>query len=236
MDPCPFVRIIVGNLALRLPPTASSTNSTTTSLCFCKIKLKGFPTQFSTIPSPFQGTDAIESRIHAGFNFKKLEFERLVEKFSARGGSCSLKIEVFMGKRGNSTSACGLKAGKFLGGGKLLGSVLVQLDLKAVESNLGTNNKVCVIHNGWISMVGGGGSGKGSELHVNVRAEPDPRFVFQFDGEPECSPQVFQVNGNVKQPVFSCKFGFRSSGERNLRSRLVIYSYYPYLEFQIYLG
>ncbi|KAF7149749.1 hypothetical protein RHSIM_Rhsim02G0019300 [Rhododendron simsii] len=30
-----------------------------------------------------------------------------------------------------------------------------------------------------------------SRFHVNVKAEPDPRFVFQFDGEPECSPQVF---------------------------------------------
>ena len=60
---------------------------------------------------------------------------------------------------------------------------------------------------------------------MNVRAEMDPRFVFQFDGEPECSPQVFQVNGNVKQAVFTCKFGFRNGGERNLRSRCVLDSF-----------
>jgi hypothetical protein len=54
---------------------------------------------------------------------------------------------------------------------------------------------------------------------LNVRTEYDPRFVFQFDGEPECSPQVFQVNGNVKQAVFTCKFGFRNGGERSLCSR-----------------
>ncbi|KAK6159180.1 hypothetical protein DH2020_006494 [Rehmannia glutinosa] len=64
-------------------------------------------------------------------------------------------------------------------------------------------------------MVGG----SDVKLHLNVRAEPDPRFVFRFDGEPECSPQVVQVNGNVKQPVFTCKFSFRNSGERILRSR-----------------
>ncbi|KAF8045030.1 hypothetical protein N665_5723s0001 [Sinapis alba] len=38
--------------------------------------------------------------------------------------------------------------------------------------------------------------------------------MFEFDGEPECSPQVFQVRGNNKQTVFTCKFGFRHS--RNL--------------------
>lgn len=209
MDPCPFVRIVVGNLALKLPTSSKST----ANLCYCKIKLKGYTTQLSTIPWLFQESDAIESRIHAGFTFKKLEFEKLVEKSSAKGATCSLKIEIFMGKRGNGAS-CGWKDGKFLG------SVLVQLDLKAVESSVGSNSKGCVMQNGWVSMVGG--SGKGFELHVNVRAEPDPRFVFQFDGEPECSPQVFQVNGNVKQPVFSCKFGFRCCGERNMRSRLVI--------------
>ncbi|CDO97321.1 unnamed protein product [Coffea canephora] len=212
MDPCPFVRIVIGNLALRLPPPSSwSKSTTTTTLCYCKIKLKGFPTQYSTVPwlSQESGTDAIENRIHAGFNFKKLEFEKLVEKSGARGGTCGLKIEIYTGKGGNTTAACGWKLG-----GKLLGSVSVQLDLKATEHS----NKGCVIQDGWIGTVGGG-SGKGVELHVNVRAEPDPRFVFQFDGEPECSPQVFQVNGNVKQPVFSCKFGFRSCGERNLRSR-----------------
>ncbi|KAL3515396.1 hypothetical protein ACH5RR_022298 [Cinchona calisaya] len=209
MDPCPFLRIVIENLALRLP--SSSSKSSTTSLFYCKIKLKGFPTQFSTIPLLLkENHDGIESRIHAGFSFKKSEFEKLAGKSSARGGICSLKIEIFAKKIGN-TSACGFKAGK------LLGSVLLQLDLKAVETSFGSN-KGCVIQNGWISMKGCG-SGKESELHVNVKAEPDPRFVFEFDGEPECSPQVFQVNGNVKQPVFSCKFGFRSSGERILRSR-----------------
>lgn len=87
------------------------------------------------------------------------------------------------------------------------------LDLSAAESR-----PACVFQNGWVG-IGENKKGSSAQLHLNVRAEPDPRFVFQFDGEPECSPQVFQVQGNVKQPVFTCKFGFRNSSD--LKSRLV---------------
>lgn len=66
-------------------------------------------------------------------------------------------------------------------------------------------------------------SGSDPELHVTVRVGPDPRFVFQFDGEPECSPQVFLVKGNDKQAVFTSKFRFRNPGDRNL-SRSVIFN------------
>jgi hypothetical protein len=51
------------------------------------------------------------------------------------------------------------------------------------------------------------------ELCLTVRAEPDPRFVFEFDGEPECSPQVLQVRGSMRQPIFTCKFGCRSNND-----------------------
>lgn len=54
-----------------------------------------------------------------------------------------------------------------------------------------------------------------AKLHLVVRSEPDPRYVFQFGGEPECSPVVFQIQGSIRQPVFSCKF----SADRNSRSR-----------------
>jgi len=50
-----------------------------------------------------------------------------------------------------------------------------------------------------------------------MRAEPDPRFVFEFDGEPECNLQVLQVQGRMKQPMFTCKFSCRSNSD--LRSR-----------------
>ncbi|PQQ16337.1 uncharacterized protein Pyn_37713 [Prunus yedoensis var. nudiflora] len=66
----------------------------------------------------------------------------------------------------------------------------------------------------------GSGGNRVQAQCVPQRAEPDPRFVFQFDGEPECSPQVFQIQGNIRQPVFTCKFSFRSTGDRGTqRSR-----------------
>ncbi|KAK4378523.1 hypothetical protein RND71_000385 [Anisodus tanguticus] len=199
MDPCHFVRIVIGNLALKFPTESKLPPTTNFD---CKIKLKGFLTQVTSIPAFIQEQEAIlDGKIHACFNFRKSELVKLVEK--SLKPSC-LKIEIYGGKVG---------FGYFKGSsGKLLGSVVVPLDLKSLE-NIG--HRGVVIQNGWVAV----GWSTTSELNVNVRAEPDLRFIFQFDGEPECSPQVFQVNGNVKQPVFTCKFSFRNSGDRNLRSR-----------------
>ncbi|KAE8677381.1 Erg28 like protein [Hibiscus syriacus] len=48
-------------------------------------------------------------------------------------------------------------------------------------------------------------NGSSPQLCLTVRTKPDPRFVFLFGGEPECSPHVFQVQDSLKQPVFICK-------------------------------
>nr|GLL23773.1 uncharacterized protein LOC109161384 [Ipomoea trifida] len=200
MDPCPFVRINIGNLALKFP----AKYRTPVDSCYCKIKLSGgFATQFSTVPVIQDAEGVVETRVHACYTLKKSELEKMVERL--KGKCCSLKIEIFSGRSG---IGCG-----FFNGGKRVGSVAVALDLKGLE-NSASSSRGCVLQNGWVEIKGSSGAG----LHVNVKSEPDPRFVFQFDGEPECSPQVFQVNGNVKQPVFSCKFSFRN-GDRNLRSR-----------------
>ncbi|KAI7990838.1 hypothetical protein LOK49_LG12G02538 [Camellia lanceoleosa] len=198
MDPCPFMRIVIGGLAVKLPVASKPTFSgvhPSSSPCFCKIKLKNFPSQIASIPLISQHEDHIPCFPAISFNLNKTQFDKLVQK-----PRC-LKIEIYKGRRGNT---CGLSSGK------LLGTVFVALDVKscAVES------RTCVVKNGWVSI---GEEAKASQLHLNVKAEPDPRFVFEFDGEPECSPQVFQVNGNVKQPVFTCKFSFRN--EHSLRSR-----------------
>ncbi|KAL2512048.1 Protein of unknown function (DUF1005) [Abeliophyllum distichum] len=198
MDPCPFVRIVVGNLGLKF------LGSSDLQSCYCKFKLRGFNTQCSNIPLLVQESDVIESRNHACFNLSKTELEKLVEKSSSNGKFPLLKIEIY---KGNQLKNCG-----FVKNGKLLGCIVMQLDLKGLTES--GSNRGFLIQNGWVLI-----NGSEAKLHLNVRAEPDPRFVFQFDGEPECSPQVFQVNGNVKQPVFTCKFSFRNSAERNLRSR-----------------
>nr|XP_016498105.1 PREDICTED: uncharacterized protein LOC107816876 [Nicotiana tabacum] len=178
MDLCPFVRIVIGNLALKFPAEHKLSSSTVFD---CKFKLRGFSTQVSTI-SIFVQDPILDNRTHSCFNLNKTELDKLVEKLAAKGKTCSLKIEIFCTEEGDW--------------------------LWVIEwwEAIGERN----------STIGFKGVGK---LHLNVKAEPDPRFVFQFDGEPECSPQVFQVNGNVKQPVFTCKFSFKNNGDRNLRSR-----------------
>lgn len=98
-----------------------------------------------------------------------------------------------------------------LNGGKLLGRVAVVINID------GSVTKPLVFQNGWMKL-GNEGDKPAASLHLKVRTEPDPRFLFQFGGEPECSPVVFQIQGNIRQPVFSCKF----SADRNSRSRLVI--------------
>lgn len=99
-----------------------------------------------------------------------------------------------------------------------MGTVPVEVDLRAVETRASN------IHQGWVSVGGNNKKSSSALLYLSVRAEPDPRFVFQFDAEPECSPQVFQVHGDVRQPVFSCKFGLKNPNDRTLQSWLVLLS------------
>ncbi|KAK4405154.1 hypothetical protein Sango_0521900 [Sesamum angolense] len=205
MDPCSFVRIVIGNLALKFPERSHLSSRS----FYCKFKLKGFPTQVSDVTFLAAESDAVESRIQACFSLRKPELEKLADKSSKF--SC-LKIEVYRRSRGGSSS-CG-----FVKSGKLLGCVALQLDLKSVLESNG-NNRGFLIQNGWI-LVGG----PDVKLHLNVRAEPDPRFVFQFDGEPECSPQVFQVNGicSVSGPrstSISCFSSSKDDNEQPLKER-----------------
>ncbi|PWA49801.1 hypothetical protein CTI12_AA476940 [Artemisia annua] len=164
MDPCPYERIIIGNLGIK----------GVTSSCYCKIKVKNHPTQCVEINTG--DVNELNEQVQACFNMKRTEFEK-----------CSgLKIEVYSGRVGGNPG-CGFGSGK---GGA----------------------------NGWVGIGDLRNSSNKVELHLSIRVERDPRFVFEFDGEPECSPQVFQVNRNVRQAVFTCKFSLRNSREHNLRS------------------
>lgn len=208
MDPCPFVRLLVGNLALKVPVASKPARSVvhpSSSPCFCKIKLKNFPLQTAVvpfIPPENQFPDGQVQTLAASFHLSKADLEKLAAKSIFAGKLC-LKIAVYTGRRGTT---CGVNSGR------LLGRVTVPLDLA------GTETRSCVFHNGWIS-VGKGTKGSSAQFHLNVKSEPDPRFVFQFDGEPECNPQVFQIQGSIRQPVFTCKFSFRNTGGPNQRSR-----------------
>ncbi|KAJ7969116.1 DUF1005 family protein [Quillaja saponaria] len=209
MDPCPFLRILVGNLAIKFPAASMSSFSGTvhpssSSQYFCKVKLKEFPQQFSTVPLIPQNSDTqSQSSLAACFDLSITQLEKLkITKNS------SVKISVY--KRPRAPGCGGVNTAK------LIGKILVPLDLGTAES------RVRVLRNGWVTIGAGSSSSSSSsspQLYLTVRTEPDPRFVFRFDGEPECSPQVFQIQGSVTQPVFTCKFGCRNQNDRDLGSR-----------------
>ncbi|PPD83498.1 hypothetical protein GOBAR_AA39179 [Gossypium barbadense] len=199
MDPCPFVRLIVESLALKLPqatkPAGSGVYPTTTP-CFCKLRLKNFPSQTALLPlSSSSGDSPPESSTSAaGFHLDALTLRRL------SGKPVTLRIEVYTGRMGHT---CGVSSGK------LVGRVQVTLDLGVSQAT------PSVFQNGWMKL-GNEPEKPTAKLHLTVKSEPDPRFVFQFGGEPECSPVVFQIQGNIRQPVFSCKFSADRSRSRSL--------------------
>ncbi|KAF5481930.1 hypothetical protein F2P56_002540 [Juglans regia] len=198
MDPCPFVRLSLESMALKLPqatrPAGSGIHPSTTP-CFCKLRIKNFPSQTALLPLCTTPGDSSpdSSTSSAGFHLDRSAIRRL------SGKSITLRVSVFTGRMGRT---CGVS------GGKLLGRVHVGIDLE------GTDARPRVFQNGWMKL-GNKPDKPSARIHLVVRSEPDPRFVFQFGGEPECSPVVFQIQGNIRQPVFSCTF----SADRNSRSR-----------------
>uniref|UniRef100_A0A0D9VZJ3 DUF1005 domain-containing protein n=1 Tax=Leersia perrieri TaxID=77586 RepID=A0A0D9VZJ3_9ORYZ len=220
MDPCPFVRVLVGNLALRMPvaPPAAGAGAgvhPSTEPCYCKIRLGRMPWQTATAPLVVADggeqtpSSATSGTLAAAFHLSKADLEWFARKPSLFSSSSSasrrpavLKVAVYAGRRG---STCGVSSGR------LIGKASIPVDLKGAAA------KAAVVHSGWICISKKGGSSSSSssaaELSLTVRAEPDPRFVFEFDGEPECSPQVLQVKGNMKQPMFTCKFACRSNSD-----------------------
>ncbi|KAM1290682.1 hypothetical protein ACFX14_017903 [Malus domestica] len=199
MDPCPFVRLNVDSLALKLPhatrPAGPGVHSSTTP-CFCHLKIKNFPPQTSIVNlSTSTGDSPPESSTSApGFHVDPTMLRRLA------GKTVALRVSVYTGRMGQT---CGVTSGK------LLGRVQLNIDLNSAKAHS------TAIHSGWVKL-GKDCDKPSARLHLMVRAEPDPRFVFQFGGEPECSPVIFQIQGrDIRQPVFSCKF----SADRNSRNR-----------------
>lgn len=220
MDPCPFVRVLVGNLALKIPvatrPAGAGVHNSSFP-CFARIRLDKSPCQTTAVPlvSLEEPPSAPSAPLAARFNLSKADLDRISSKssiFAVNGGGARLRVAVYTGRRGTT---CGVTSGR------LLGEVTATLDLKSTIAE-GGGNRAVVFHSGWVELSKKNarkGSSSPAQLYLTVRADPDPRFVFEFDGEPECSPQVFQVQGNIRQPVFTCKFCCRSAGDRNSSAR-----------------
>ncbi|XP_074268982.1 uncharacterized protein LOC141592283 [Silene latifolia] len=203
MDPCPFARLTIESLALQLPlggkPSSGVGVHPSTTPCYCKITLKNYPTQTALLPLSSGGASPPDTATSApGFHLDPVALRRM------SGRPVSLRVSVYSGRMGQT---CGVNSGK------LIGRVNVNVDVKGAEV------KPIVFHCGWVKLGKDKGDNKVDHgtalLHLMVRSEPDHRFVFQFGGEPECSPVVYQIQGNIRQPVFSCKF----SADRNSRSR-----------------
>ncbi|KAJ0967965.1 hypothetical protein J5N97_024882 [Dioscorea zingiberensis] len=110
-----------------------------------------------------------------------------------QGPETYLEIVVYMGRRG---SHCGVTSRK-----QQIGTFRVLVGPEWGEG------KAVLLHNGWINI----GKQKkmdkpGLELHLKVKLDPDPRYVFHFEDETSLSPQIVQLKGTIKQPIFSCKF------------------------------
>ncbi|XP_073006824.1 uncharacterized protein [Typha latifolia] len=206
MDPCPFVRLIVESLALKLPAVSRSPGNhtihpSTTTPCFASLHLQDFPSLSQTAPLPLLPADpttpdtASTSPPPVVISLDPAALRKLSAKPAA------LTVAVHSGRGGGTCGA---------GGGRVLGRVRVWVDVGRAAAE----EEAVVAQSGWVGL----GKGKG-RLHLVVRAEPDPRFVFQFGGEPELSPVVYQIRGSgcVRQPVFSCRFN--ADRRRTTRSR-----------------
>ncbi|XP_072967074.1 uncharacterized protein [Typha angustifolia] len=197
MDPQVFVRLSIESLGLRISTevTKNMREMALQASCLCEIRLRGFPVQTASVPlisNPESNRDNHSSAIV--FYLKESDLTALMTPGCFQAPQAYLEIAVFMGRQG---SHCGVTNRK-----QQIGTFRVEVGPRWCEG------KPALLHHGWISI---GKSKKeagkrGPELHLRVKLDPDPRYVFQFEDETASSPQIVQLQGNIKQPIFSCEF------------------------------
>ncbi|XAR63356.1 hypothetical protein NMG60_11023265 [Bertholletia excelsa] len=199
MDPQAFIRLSIGSLGLRVPGTAlaaaKSGIHTLTSPCSCEIRLRGFPVQTTSVPlvsTPEAVPDP--QTISSSFYLEESDLKALLAPGCFYASHACLEIVVFAGRKG---SHCGVGVKR-----QQIGTFKLE-----VGPEWGEGRPVILV-NGWKGIgKSKQESGKpGAELHLRVKIDPDPRYVFQFEDETKLSPQIVQLQGTIKQPIFSCKF------------------------------
>lgn len=211
MEPRPFTRVSVAGLGLRIPHASKAAPRagvhSSSSPCFCEIKLPGFEMQTAPVPliSTSARSDPDQHLVAASFYLDEPVLKALLRSSApCLSSPPTLQVLVYTGRQGSSW--CGAASSA-----KLLGKFVLPVSLDWATS------KSLQLQHGWVCIGKSKAEGgrPGAELHLNVKAEPDPRYIFQFDGEPELSPQVVQIQDNIRQPIFTCKF----TRDRSFRSR-----------------
>ncbi|XP_021663153.2 uncharacterized protein LOC110651978 [Hevea brasiliensis] len=199
MDPQDFIRLSIGSLGLRIPGTALNSAKSGihafSSPCSCEIRLRGFPVQTTFVPlvSSPETTPDIHS-IASSFYLEESDLKALLAPGCFHTHHACLEIVVFTGRK---ESHCGVGIKR-----QQIGTFKLEVGPEWGEK------KPAILFNGWIGI----GKNKqesrkpGAELHLRVKLDPDPRYVFQFEDVTTSSPQIVQLQGSIKQPIFSCKF------------------------------
>lgn len=199
MDPQAFIRLSIGSLGLRFPETtlnaAKSGIHAFSSPCLCVIRLRGFPVQTTSVPlvsSPELTPDP--NSIASSFYLEEADVKAMLAPGCFYTPHACLEISVFTGRKGFN---CGVGIKR-----QQIGTFRME-----VGPEWGQQKSV-TLFNGWIGIgKNRQDSGKpGAELHLRVKLDPDPRYVFQFEDKTTLSPQIVQLQGTIKQPIFSCKF------------------------------
>ncbi|MCO5602022.1 hypothetical protein L7F22_056149 [Adiantum nelumboides] len=219
MDARTYIKVSVRSLGLRISKSASAGPLAGPPTYSCEVRLHSFPVQTAPVPLVFtdyqtnadsnsnirrnssaNSSSLTVNKIAASFYLDETDLRRLLKLSCFKSSSPCLDIVVLAGPQGAS---CGLSAGR------QIGSVKIRVSQEWAEG------RPIDVHHGW-SIIGKktDGARPSAEFHAIVKVEPDPRFVFQFDGEPALSSQIIQSQGSNRQPIFSCKFS-RDRSSRN---------------------
>ena len=198
MDPQAFIRLSIGSLGLRCAGIEGSTGRSRTqkppSPFVCEIRLRGFPVQTSSVPL-ISSTEAIPDveNVATSFYLEESDLKALLAPGCFYNTHAGLEIVVFSGRKG---SHCGVGIKR-----QQIGIFKIQVGPEWREG------KPLTLFSGWIG-IGKRKPENGravAELHLRVKLDPDPRYVFQFEDVTTLSPQIVQLQGSIKQPIFSVK-------------------------------
>uniref|UniRef100_A0A7N0ZRI4 Uncharacterized protein n=1 Tax=Kalanchoe fedtschenkoi TaxID=63787 RepID=A0A7N0ZRI4_KALFE len=205
MDPQPFIRLSIGSLSLRIP--GASSNGTKLGLqsfdspAVCEIRLQGFPVQTALVPIAAPEVTPDLHNVASSFYLEESDIKTMLKPGCFYKAHPCLEISVFFAKKG---SHCGVGANR-----QQIGTY------KLIVSPEWCQSKSRVLSSGWVGIGKGRQDSEKSvaELHLRVKLDPDPRYVFQFEDKTSLSPQIVQIQKAMQQPIFSCKFSQERSSQ-----------------------